>query len=639
MKKYKFFFMGVFVCLFLFRGTPGFPQCPAPLYMPENITQAYQMKTRSPDGRPGPAYWQNHADYHIRVQLIPRTRMVTGEETILYYNESPDSLDRLVLRLYQDYLKKGNFRDFAVDTNDLHDGVRLSRLSVDGTDLTLTDNSSVVREGTNLIIRLKQMIPPHSTVQVGAEWQFPLPLHSSNRYGAMDSTAFFVAYWYPQIAVYDDIDGWDVFSFHGIQEFYNDFNNFDVAITVPRGFVVWATGRLQNPGETLSPVCLSRYRKLFTDTLLLHIITPEDLRAGSVTVDKPEITWRYTARRVTDFAFATSNRYLWDAVALPAEQQPDGRILISAAYEEGANYLPQAAETQKQTIRYFSQEMPGVPFPFPSFTLFRYKGGMEFPMMNSQGVVENFPYHIFVVTHELSHSYFPLLVGVNERKYAWMDESWAMLLPLELQNRILKKDISVVLGASLYEPFVGGEFDIPPMVPSIIFGPDCFDEYRYNVYARPFVAYKLLMQMTGKRHFLAALQEYIHRWRGKHPVPYDFFFSINDALGEDLSWFWKPWFFEFAAPDLAITEVNSQPGKMMITITNNGGLPLPVHLTVTYADGTKRTVTRPMNVWAEGDTSIKIDLPFTAPVHKIELGKSGIPDVNKKDNVFVPGQL
>ena len=624
----------VLLSLFLTQTAVIFPQQSNSLYIPKNIRKAYKAETRSLDGKPGPKYWQNHADYRIQVRLIPKTHMVVGEESIKYYNESPDSLDRLVLRLYQNFLKKGNSRDFPADPNDLHNGVKIYKLSINGKKIPINGNKAVVCKGTNLIIHLTKKIPPHSTVNLSVKWQFPLPLHSAGRYGAADSTAFFVAYWYPQIAVYDDIDGWDMFNFHGIQEFYNDFNNFDVNITVPRGFVVWATGLLQNAEETLNPVCLSRYRKATTYTSLIHVITAEDLQLNRTTVNQPQITWHFKAQQVTDFTFATSNRYVWDMIALPAPHLTEGRILISAAYKPGAKFLPGVANLQKQTIQYFSEEMPGVPFPFPSYTLFQYKGGNEFPMMNSQGVLDNIFMHVFVATHELAHSYFPLLVGVNERKYAWMDEGWAMFLPLELQNSILQTDVLSAMMPRFYYPFVGGEFDIPPMVPSIVFGTDCFNEYRYSSYSRSSSAYKRLMELVGRKRFLTALQKYIHRWRGKHPTPYDFFFSFNDILGEDLSWFWRPWFFEFAAPDLSLDSMQTRENKVFVNVVNKGGLPMPVRLTITYADGTHQTIEKSARVWRNGNRSIEIKFVRKKAIRKIEIGDSRIPDINKKDNYY-----
>jgi len=452
------------------------------LPVPKNVQQAYKQGTRATDGRPGPNYWQNRAEYTINVSVMPPDRTIVGRETITYYNESPDTLDKLVIRIYQDVYKKGNPRDFYAKTNDLHDGVQISEMVINGKKISVKDNPEVEHRKTNLFVKMSPEIAPHSSVNLEISWQFPLALNSNERFGGYDSTSFFLAYWYPQIAVYDDIDGWDEFNFHGIQEFYNDFNNYDVSVTVPEGFVVWATGRLQNPEEVFTGNIFSRYKQVFNDTALIHVITAEDLKKGNITAQNKTNTWHFQAENVNDFAFGTSDHYVWDLTGLPAENHPGGRILIGAAYKDGTKFLSGVTQLQKRTIRFFSNEMPGVSYPFPSFTLFQLRGGMEYPMMNSQGELPELSYYVFVTTHELAHSYFPMLVGNNERKYGWMDEAWAMYLPVKLQKRELGGfDVVPQLSKMFYSPFIGTSFDLPTMTPSIVYGTDVFDKYRYVI--------------------------------------------------------------------------------------------------------------------------------------------------------------
>jgi aminopeptidase N len=243
-----------------------------------------------------------------------------------------------------------------------------------------------------------------------------------------------------------------------------------------------------------------------------------------------------------------------------------------------------------------------------------------------------------VTSHELAHTYFPFMVGTNERKYAWMDEAWAMFLPEKFQERELGGfDIYEELKRRFYDPVAGSEFDLPPMIPSVTYGSDVFYYYRYVSYARPYLAYRFLQQMMGN-DFLPAFREYIRRWEGKHPMPYDFFFTFNDVSGENLNWFWKPWFFEIVFPDMGLKKKTRDKNGITVTITNEGGLPLPVKLTLTFADSTVNTVEKSVKVWQDGSPSFDMTIRTDKPVLQIVLGDSHIPDIRPEDNTLTYGE-
>ncbi|MBN1639257.1 MAG: hypothetical protein JW866_09830, partial [Ignavibacteriales bacterium] len=232
------------------------------LFIPVNIQEAYENGTRNLDGTPGSNYWQNSSDYTIKAELDPTTRKISGYEKIIYYNNSPNSLSEIVIRLYQDFFRKGNSRDFQISPFDITNGVEISKIKINGKEINLSPDAwKTRREGTNLFIYMEDQVIPNSSVQIEIEWSFIVSKYSNVRMGRYDSTSYFIGHWYPQVAVYDDIDGWDENDYTGYTEFYNDFSNFDVEITVPENFVVWSTGILQNPDNVLENKYLSRYEQ------------------------------------------------------------------------------------------------------------------------------------------------------------------------------------------------------------------------------------------------------------------------------------------------------------------------------------------------------------------------------------------
>ncbi len=604
-------------------------------FIPANLQHAYQNGTRSMDGAPGPNYWQNHSDYTIQVQFQPETRQLSGKEAILYYNESPDSLPRLVFRLYQDLYKKGNLRDWPVDVEDLHDGVQLKQLTINGENIDLNDKSLVKRRGTNLFVELNPPLPPQTSLSIAIKWELRLPHKSNIRMGTYDSTSFHVAYWYPQVAVYDDVQGWDTDNYSGLQEFYNDFCNYDVTIKVPANFVVWATGRLQNPATVLQKKFLKRYEQALQSDEIVHIITQEDLENGNITRQNQWNEWHFKAQNVPDFAFSTSDHYLWDLTSAVVDPQKARRVLIGAAFKVTSKDFFKVAEIARKSILYFSTRIPGIPFPYPSLTVFNGQGGMEFPMMVNDGSAKQWRSTVHVTSHEIAHTYFPFYMGINERKYAWMDEGWATMLPFEFQAKEAPGYDPIERNINRYVQMAGTEFDIPMMVPTSVYGGSARGSYRNASYNRSGTAYYLLKELLGEDLFLNALQTYMERWNGKHPIPFDFFFTFNQVADEDLGWFWKPWFFEFAHPDLQLSATKKDDRSLNVSVINKGGLPLPVKFKLFYQNGLQDSVKYSLRVWKENPKRFEVTLPLkNQNIEKIELGDAKIPDINQDDNVI-----
>ena len=623
--------------LFLFSFL-SFAQRADDLYVPLEMQRAYADGTRSRDGKPGANYWQNRSEYSISVELVPGTRQIKGEQTVAYHNNSPDTLRQLVIRLYPDVFKKGNARDEDIDPDDVTDGVAITQLQIDGKPIDTqpqADNrtAAVRRTSTNMLVRLSQPLMPKSSLKLAVNWNYTLPKKTHIREGSYGENTFMVAYWYPQIAVYDDIDGWDRLEYGAQTEFYNDFSNFDVTVKVPPGFLVWATGTWQNPNQILSPAILKRYQDSKKSDETVRVVTAEDWQKGGVTQAKPQLAYRFKAENVPDFVFAASNRYLWDATSATAET--GRRVAISAAYDVNSQDFREVGRFAKQSVEYFSTQLPGVPYPYPNLTVFNGSGGMEFPMFVNDG---SYPLEeaAEVTAHEIAHTYFPFYMGINERKYAWMDEGWAQFLPNEIPFNINGKPFYVQQYNAQYFAGVNGrELEMPPMVPSTLL--DNGFSYTIASYMRPAAAYAMLQDLLGKEKFKQVLLEYMRRWNGKHPLPHDFFASFNSAAGEDLSWFWKPWFFEPGYADLGIKNVSD--GKTPnITIVRNGALPVPIYLTVTFTDGTTDTHRETARAWQNGAKEFTVTKKYSKTIRSVELGNPQIPDVNGRDNVYEVGR-
>lgn len=604
------------------------------LYIPRNIQKAYNKGTRSLEGKPGPNYWQNSSNYFIEAEFLPNERKVLGKERIVYFNNSPNTLNQLVIRLYQDIFKKGFPREFQVDPEDIHDGVKLFNLKINGFDFDFEKEKKSYRIGTNLILNLDSLtiVAPKSKVEITLDWETIIPLKSNIRMGTYDTTSFFVAYWYPQIAVYDDIDGWDLVPYTGTVEMYNDFNNYDVKLKVPKNFIVWATGVLQNPSEVFSNEILLRYKTALKSDSIIRIITREDIELNKLkTQDKEKLIYHYIAENVPDFAFALSDHYLWDGSSLIVDKKSGRRSFIAAAYKKESNDFYEVARLAREVIEYFSFEFPQIPYPYPSMTVFNGRGGMEFPMMVNNSSLETIAGAAGLAAHEIAHTYFPFYMGINEHKYAWMDEGFAVMLPFDYQERYSTRSPREV-NATSYESFAGHEQEMPLMTPSFLLTGG--NSYRVASYRRPGCAYDFLRDMLGKEKFISVMKEYVSLWNGKHPIPYDFFFTFNKYSGENLNWFWNPWFFEKGFPDLSLENVKYEKGLFSFHVRKKGNIPVPLYIKIEFEDSTFHEITETARVWARGNDVLEFKLKFDKNPISINLGNFKIPDVNRNDNEF-----
>jgi hypothetical protein len=595
------------------------------LFMPKEIKKAYEDGTRAYDGKPGTNYFQNTTDYQIKAEFNPETRTITGSETITYKNNSKDSLSHIYIKLYQDLFKKGSARNWDLGPVDIHDGVLIKSLKINNSEIAL-NSIYIRRNATNMRVNLPEKILPKSITKIEIDWEVIIPGTIPVRMGTYHGTNFMIAYWYPKMAVYDDIRGWNSVPHTGSCEYYNEFGDFEVEITVPKEYNVWSSGLLQNAKEIYSKKYLDKMEKAANSDEIIRVITKEGRLENKITKDAEKHTYKFKARNLPDFAFAVSNSYLWDATSVKVG---NNRVLVHAVYYENSKDFHEVADLSRKIIDYFSTECPAIEFPYPQMVAFNGSGGMEFPGMVNDGDASNRDGTIYLTAHEIGHTYFPFYTGLNEQRYAWMDEGLISFLPQKVVAEYTddKSYVPFKSTVSSYNYYAGTEIEIPLMVSSINTGL----AYRYHAYSRSSTAFYMLYELIGEEKFNKGLQEFAKRWESKHPTPYDFFFTFNEIAGEDLGWFWKPWFFELGCADLALENVSEKKGKKAVKVLNKGGFPVPIKLKVVYKNGTENVIERPISAWKNEAKSIVIPLP-EGKISYVVLDSEMVPDAFSENN-------
>ncbi len=601
------------------------------LHMPSEFKNAVKKDTRSLSGAPGSHYWQNKSSYEITAELIPETRTLNGNETITYVNNSPDTLRVIVVRLYQDIYKKTAIRDFEIDARDATDGVMLKSIVVDGEEYKIADTARFSQYGTNITLSLLSPLKPNATVKLEISWSETISKFRNIRTGCYDSTTFFVGYWYPQVAVYDDIHGWDRLNYGGQTEFYNDCNDFDVKIQVPKNFLVWATGELKNEDMIFNAAAMAKLTEARKSDVVQRMATPETY-SSLCSLDTSHV-FSFSAQNVPDFAFAASDNLFWDSRSVIVDSLTGRRALVQAIYPVATDEEKEIANTASSILQTFSFVYPRIAYPYPAMTVFVNKsprGGMEFPMMVNDGTPTTHEGTIGLTAHEIAHTYFPFYMGINERRFAWMDEGWASQLPLDLTPGDEKTSGARESNVRTYNVIAGTSFDLPLFIES---SQSNSFAYRNAAYNKPACMYDILCDMVGKENFIKALGAYVSDWHQKHPQPHDFFNSMNTAIGKNYNWFWRAWFETFAYPDLSIDAAVVDQENVHVTIQNVGGIPVPVALTLRYSDGSSTTQRYSAGVW-EKENVQTFDIAVNAgkQLKSIILGNKDIPDNNLQNN-------
>lgn len=595
------------------------------LTLPRNLPAAYEKGTRTSSGQPGSKYWQNTGNYTIDINFNPDTRLLTGKVDIEYTNNSPNTLQHILFKLYPNIYKKGSIRMMPVRPSDITDGVRISSFQYNG---TTVDSNKLAIDGTNMTAPVSPLAPG-GTMRFSIQYSYTLNKTSHIRTGEIEPGADFIAYFFPRIAVYDDIDGWNREPYTGPQEFYNDFGNFKAAITVPVNYVVWATGDLANCNEVLSDTYCQRLQQAEQQDGIIYIIDSNDLKQKNITRQNAFNTWKFSATNVTDFAFAVSDHYMWKSTSLVVDAATKRRTRVDAVFNPAHKDYYEVVDFGRKTVWAMSNVFPRWPFPYPHISIFDGLDQMEYPMMVNDNPLESRAETIELVDHEVFHTMFPFYMGTNETKYGWMDEGWATIGEWIISS-IIDSSITDDYGVGGYERAAGTENDAPINTLSTQMSGT---SYFVNSYPKPALGYLYVKDMLGDSLFTAALHYYIQQWQGRHPIPFDFFNCMNTGSGKNLNWFWKKWFLDAGVPDLSIKKVNKVAAGYNIIIECTGHKPLPVDLTINYADGSKERVHRSIAVWEKANT-VTLTLPAKKSVKTIALGSTYVPDVNRKDNVW-----
>jgi hypothetical protein len=559
------------------------------------------------------------------VQAAPPARDIRGRETITYYNNSPDTLRQVVMRLIMNIHRPGVSRDGDASPDYLTTGLVVDTLRVAGQTRALPAGQGT---GTVQNVRLGRALAPHDSVKFAVAWHFPIS-KESGREGMIDPTTYFLAYFYPRIAVYDDYAGWDRLPFVDSKEFYNDFNDYTLRVQAPANYIVWATGTLQNPDQVLQKAAAKRLKQSMTSDAVVHIATAADLAKKNITAQQPMNTWVWTAKDISDVTFGLSDHYVWDAASVVVDAKAKRRASVQAAYADSTVDFRQSVKNAQYALGWFSNpaNWPGVAYPFPKMTAFQGFADMEYPMMVNDSPQKDPKFAQFVQDHEIAHTYFPFYMGINESRYAYMDEGWATTFEL----LIGRTENGQEAADKLYKQFrVNGWINniaTPQDLPIITPSSELKSGYGNNAYGKPSLSYLALKDMLGDALFKKSLHEYMDRWHGKHPIPWDYFNSMSSASGQDLTWFFNNWFFTNGYIDLAVGPVSANS----VTVNNVGGFAAPFDMQLEYTDGTKETLHQTAAVWRSNQQQAVITVPKA--VKSVKLDGGIFMDANEKDNV------
>lgn len=595
-------------------------------------------ETRSASGQPGHAYWQNSADYQLNVSLNDVKNEITGTAEITYTNNSPDKLSFLWLQLDQNLFEKDSRGNALVPLSGSRNGAKgetfdggykIKSVKYDGKDVkfTVTD--------TRMQIDLPQELKAKGGVaKIKIEYTFLSPQYGSDRMGVQDTKngkIFTIAQWYPRMCVYDDVLGWNTMPYLGASEFYLEYGDITANITVPANHYVVASGELLNEKEVYSKEENSRWSQARNSDKTVMIRPESEISKNGAAGMK---TWKFKISQTRDFAWASSPAFILDAARI---NLPGGKksLAISAypAESAGNNAWGRSTEYTKAAIEHYSAKWYGYTYPAAT-NVAGNEGGMEYPgivfcHMNSKGE------DLWGVTdHEFGHNWFPMIVGSNERLFAWMDEGFNTFineLSTEAFNKgeyYSKKNIAqtgAFLMSDNYEP--------------IMVGPDNMKENSIGIlaYYKPGLGLGVLREsILGHEKFDKAFRTYIERWAFKHPTPWDFFHTMENVSGEELNWFWRGWFINKWKIDQAVKTVKYVNGDFksgaQITVENLGQLPMPTTVQVKFKDGTEQIVKLPVEIWKR-NTEWTFKLDSSKEINEVRLDPaSQIPDVNSKNN-------
>lgn len=616
----------------------------------QTFTMPVGNEFRSAKGIPGAMYWQNKSDYLIHAIFSEKDTAVAGDVTITYTNNSPDKLDYLWLQLDQNVFKQSSRSVAATRYPGDYFGV-LASINEGYTikNITITQNGktyAAIPLITDTRMQLRLQTPLHAKgdkIKIKLNFNFNIPLNGLGRFGRQytkDGVIYQVAQWFPRMCVYDDVEGWNVLPYIGFGEFYCDYGDYEYYITAPSEMVIYGSGDLQNPAEVLTATQIKRLAEAAKSDKTVTIIGADEAgKASTRPATKGNLTWHFSMKNTRDVAWAAGKAMVWDAAKL---NLPSGRkSLAMSCYPKesvGDTAWSRSTEYLKASIEIYSKHFYEYPWNV-AISNAGITAGMEYP-----GIIFNDYREVkaslwFLITHEIGHNWFPMIVGSNERRYMWQDEglnTYINYIATGLFNKgeyvqdAARFDKSYFASVD-YEQFM--QYKDPLMAVS-----DAMDEVQhYQYYGKAAYGLNLLRTVVvGKERFDYAFRKYTEAWAFKHPTPYDFFHCINNAAGEDLNWFWKEWFFTTWKLDQAITNVtyiDNDPAKgALITIENKGKMILPVILKIQQSNGDTKTIQLPVEIWQRGGVWV-YKYASSTKVEKVVLDPEKVlPDVDRSNN-------
>ena len=616
------------------------------------IRRAHDAGTRDMTGRPGKNYWQMQTDYAINARLDPPTQTITGNETITLHNNSPQPLAEVLLRLDHNIYRGLVPRGGSVPAENT-EGMVITKISVNGEAVDLAApaggrGAGVARrlsvsglDQTLARIALASPIPAKSMAKLEIAWRTKLPGGTTGRGHRMtqrfDDTLFQPTQWFPRVAKYDDLRGWDTNIYLGPAEFYNNFGRFDVRIDMPAGWIVTGTGVLQNPQEVLTARARERLGKVLESDAVITIVGPDEVGPGQSTAAGDRLVWHFMAARVNDFAWATAKNSVWRATraTIPGK----GTVPIYMVHvPERANLFANAGPITRHALEFYSKLW--APYPFPQLTLQDGpSAGMEYPMVinSNQGAAD----------HETGHQWWPMMVGNNETWYGWMDEGFNEYMNIlsEADERKAPPNLDG-LGQSYGR--ISGDENEPPMMWN---ANNAGSMYSFQTYGKTPLMLSMLGGIVGDAEVQRAMSVFTKVWSFKHPSPWDYVFLMNSELKQDLGWFWYSWLWTTDAVDGSIANVSTSGARTTVTVRQAGQMPSPVVLKVQFAatgpavkpmanakmvNDTTAIVTWPVDVWFNGSRTFEAALDFGGrAITTITLDPScRFPDRNPGDNVW-----
>jgi len=625
------------------------------------IRRALDAGTRDLAGRPGPKYWQLQTDYTIAAKLDPAAHTITGTESIALHNNSPSDLAELVFRLDHNLYRPLSARtSIPAETTD---GMVITAIRVNGEAIDLTAARArwggrgrgagagaqavqprllaVNLDQTSARIMLAKPIPAGSTATVEISWHTQLPGGPNGRGHRMtqrfDETLFQPTQWYPRLAVFDDLRGWDRNVYLGPAEFYNNFGRFDVKLDVPGGWLVSGTGVLQNPNEVLTATARERLSHVLESDDVITIVGEDEAGKPEVTAPGDRLVWHFVADIVNDFAWATARNYMWKATraTIPGKGPVPIHMLFQPAH--AAQYA-NAGAIGRHALEFYSKLW--FPYPFPQLTMQDGPSlGMEYPMVinSNQGAAD----------HETGHEWWPMTVGNNETWYGWMDEGFNQYMNIFSDADAAKRP-AVVNNLGRSYGMMSGNEDEPPMMWNANYAGNM---YGFQTYNKTPLMLSMLGGIVGDSEVQRAMSEWGKAWMFKHPSPWDYIFFMNASLKRDLNWFWYYWLWTTESVDGSIDRVTPSGGRLAVTVRQAGQMPSPVVLKVEFAadgpaikpmanarmlDARTAVVTWPVDVWFTGSRTFDAVLDFGArAITAITLDPDGrFPDRNPGDNTW-----